>query len=74
MSNVWMKKNKKANAIFIDLFALLTIPLSMISVKVIPGFGSGSDWIDAVKMGYPVFWMIASLGISGLMISKQKSV
>lgn len=74
MSNVWMKKNKKANAIFIALFALLTIPLSMISVKVIPGFGSGSDWIDAVKMGYPVFWMIASLGISGLMISKQKSV
>lgn len=73
VSNMWMKMNRKTNSLYIALSTLLTIPLSLLAIRIFPCFGSGTNWIDAVKMGYPVFWMIASLGISGLMISKQKS-
>ncbi len=35
---------------------LLTILLSMVSITVLPGFGKDSEWIDSIKMGYPIFW------------------
>lgn len=74
VSNVWIKKSRRTNILYIALSTLFTIPLSMLAIRIFPCFGSGTNWIDSVKMGYPVFWMIASLGISGLMISKQKIV
>jgi len=42
------------------------IPLSLLSVKLIPGYGAGSGWIDAVKMGYPAFWITILLGVAAL--------
>ena len=68
----WIKKNKKTNMILISMLALLAIPLSLITIEINQGFGHQSGWVDAVKMGYPVFWTTIGLGFSGLIIARQK--
>jgi hypothetical protein len=45
--------------------------LSLISVFVIKGFGTGTQWIDAVKMGYPQLWLCVLLGFSGIYLVKN---
>jgi hypothetical protein len=53
---------------YATLFAaciLLMYVLSLGSIHVFKGFGSGMQWVDAVKMGYPAFWINILLGISG---------
>ena len=45
---------------------ICVIPLSLLSIKLIPGYGAGSGWIDAVKMGYPAFWITILLGVAAL--------
>lgn len=66
-----IKENKKINMVFITALLLLTIPLSLLTIQINSGFGSGTGWVDAVKMGYPVFWITMLLGLSGLMITRQ---
>jgi hypothetical protein len=50
----------------------MTIPLSLITILLIPGFGHQTGWIDAVKMGYPVFWVTVLLGVAGVWIKERK--
>ena len=45
---------------------ICVIPLSLLSIKLIPGYGASSGWIDAVKMGYPAFWITILLGVAAL--------
>lgn len=66
-----IKENKKINIVFIMALLLLAIPLSLLTIQINPGFGSGTGWVDSVKMGYPIFWVSMLLGFSGLIISKQ---
>lgn len=66
-----IKENKKINIFFITTLLLLTIPLSLLTIQINSGFGAGTGWVDAVKMGYPVFWISMLLGFSGLMIIRQ---
>ena len=67
----FIKKNKKINMLFTTLLILLTIPLSLLTIYINTGFGSGTDWEDAVKMGYPIFWTTMLLGLIGLIIARQ---
>lgn len=66
-----IKRNKKVNILYTTTLLLLTIPLSLVTVQVNPGFGSGTGWVDAVKMGYPIFWITIMLGLSGIIIAVQ---
>ncbi len=66
-----IKKNKKINVLFITMLLLLTIPLSWMTIYINTGFGHGTDWVDAVKMGYPIFWTTILLGLIGLIIARQ---
>jgi hypothetical protein len=51
------------------LLAFIVTPfLSMASIKIWPGFGTGTDWVDAVKMGYPIFWTTLTLGLTGFFV------
>lgn len=45
---------------------ICVIPLSLLSIKLIPGYGTSSGWIDAVKMGYPAFWITILLGVAAM--------
>ncbi len=51
------------------LFAALGAPvaLSLLTVQVFPGLGSGATLADAVKMGYPLFWIVLCLGAVSLL-------
>ncbi|MCP4437335.1 MAG: hypothetical protein GY810_00010 [Aureispira sp.] len=62
-----------------DRFHILTlivaliavVPMSLITVEYIPGFGVEDHFVDAVKMGYPVFWINVLLGITSFFMSRK---
>jgi hypothetical protein len=59
---------------FATLFVLCTFfmyLLSLVSVFILKGFGTGTQWIDAVKMGYPLLWICVLLGFSGIYLVKS---
>ncbi len=47
--------------------------LSFITIKLFPGYGNGTDWVDAVKMGYPVFYSILFIGLTAIWASSKLS-
>lgn len=67
-----IKTSTPSKAVYFVMFNILVVPLSMISILINSGFGSGTDWVDAVKMGYPVFWMTLMLGLMGIIAAWQK--
>jgi len=71
VANLNMGNTRKRNTVFITLLLIFTVPLSLFTVQLIPALGQGDDWIDAVKMGYPVFWITIFMGVSGIFISRQ---
>ena len=71
VTDKFISQNKKINILLITIFTLMTIPLSLFTIRIYSGLGTGSDWVDAVKMGYPVFWIIFVLGLSGIIIARQ---
>lgn len=62
-----------------DRFHILTlvvaliavVPMSLISVEYVPGFGVDDHFVDAVKMGYPVFWTNVLLGVTSFLMSRK---
>ena len=68
----WIKKNSRKNIFLISFLAVTPIPLSLLMVKIY-NFGGPTDtgWIDAVKMGYPFFWIATALGLAGTLIARQ---
>ena len=59
-------------AIFVLLIAMIApIFLGMLTVNIFPGYGYQKGLADAVKMGYPFFWVIVSMGIAGMLISSR---
>lgn len=71
VSNRLLVANKKRNIILIAIMGLLSIPAAWATVYILPGFGCCNDWVDAVKMGYPVFWITLLLGISSIIIARK---
>ncbi|HMV78661.1 MAG TPA: hypothetical protein PL048_06935 [Leptospiraceae bacterium] len=59
--------------IVLALGAVFAALLSLITVKLFPGYGNGADWVDAVKMGYPVFYSVLLTGLSSLWASLKLS-
>lgn len=66
-----LRKIKKINILYISLFVFGAIVLSNITIYMSTGFGNQTGWVDAVKMGYPVFWMLFALGVSGILVTKK---
>lgn len=64
-------KIRKFHILTFSLLPLTAIALSVLNILLIPGFGSQSGFIDAVKMGYPVFWTILLLGLTAFAFSKK---
>lgn len=56
---------KKVVILYITLATICIVPLSLFSITLFPGFGSQTNWVDAVKMGYPVFWATCIMGLIG---------
>lgn len=62
-------------AIFVLLIAMIApIFLGMLTINFFPGYGYQKGFADAIKMGYPFFWVIVSMGIAGMLISSRFQV
>jgi hypothetical protein len=48
---------------FLSAF-LLILPLSLVTIQVVPALHNETDLINAVKMGYPAFWSVLLIGIA----------
>jgi hypothetical protein len=59
-----MKVRKQQAALFL-ISVFLMFVLGIATVIFIPGYGYNSNLTDAVKMGYPQFWICILLGLSG---------
>jgi hypothetical protein len=53
-------------AVFISI-----VPASLISIEWVKGFASTESFVDAVKMGYPVFWLNTLLGWVSYAMAKR---
>jgi hypothetical protein len=73
VTNRWIKKNKKVNILLITFLIVSAIPLSLMTIQLNTGFGTQAEWVDAVKMGYPIFWTIVLLGLSAILVVRQKN-
>lgn len=51
---------------FVAAGILSVVPLSILTVRFLPGFGEGSTFVDAIKMGYPYFWIVGMMGLLGM--------
>ena len=57
--------DKRLTALFM-LNSVLMFVLGIITAFFIRGFGNGYSLADAVKMGYPQFWICILMGLSGV--------
>jgi hypothetical protein len=73
-SAIFIRKNTKKNILLISFLLPMAIPLSLLTIEINAGFGTGTGWVDAVKMGYPIFWTTMLLGISGILIEGQPDI
>ena len=58
---------RKQQLALFPLSVFLMFVLGSVTVFLIPGFGNGESIVDAVKMGYPQFWICTLLGITGIL-------
>jgi hypothetical protein len=59
--------------ILISVFAVpVAVFVAGLFCQFFPGFGTGDDFVDTIKMGYLVFWVCLFFGISGWIFSLQK--
>ncbi|MBK7871281.1 MAG: hypothetical protein IPJ74_11690 [Saprospiraceae bacterium] len=57
---------------FIALGIVTVVPLSILTVRLLPGFGEHKSFVDAVKMGYPFFWITVMMGLLGMRTAMWK--
>jgi hypothetical protein len=72
MTNRFLIKIRKMTIFLFIGSIVLSIIFGLITVNINSGFGSGSTFIDSVKMGYPIFWLNIFLGIIAIIIPKMK--
>ena len=60
-------KVRKQQVVLFILSVVLMFVLGNITVFLLRGFGYGDSLVDAVKMGYPQFWICILLGLSGIL-------
>ncbi len=61
-----MQVSKQQTVLFL-ISAFLMFVLGILTAVFIPGFGQSAMLADAVKMGYPQFWICMLLGASGIL-------
>ncbi len=62
---------QKKQIIYSMLGVIATILLSTGTVDFFPGYGNSTTFIDAIKMGYPFFWIVIIMGQIGFLTEKK---
>lgn len=66
------KLKVKASIFILVLVPFISMGLSLLTVFICPGFGFQTNFVDAVKMGYPQFFGVLCIGLTSVYFSKQK--
>lgn len=66
----YLQKLKIWTVFLFPLIIVMSCIFGTLTIKIHSGFGSSTDFIDAVKMGYPIFWLEIFLGTYAFLISK----
>lgn len=56
--NRWLSKLHRWTAGLLILGLVLTLPMSYVTIRLLPALNGSTDMVHAVKMGYPVFWTV----------------
>ncbi len=64
-------KSDRFHVMTLVIVFISVIPASLITVEWIPGYGNNITFIDSVKMGYPIFWLIVMLGFTSFLMVKK---
>lgn len=62
----WLQPLRWQHPVLVGSGIFLSLILSLITVKFIPAFNGHMELWDAVKMGYPFFWIVLLMGIVGI--------
>lgn len=62
----WLTPLRWQQALVVGGCILLPIPLSLLTLQFLPSFDGNHTFIDAVKMGYPFFWIVIMMGLAGI--------
>lgn len=74
VTNYFIKRNPKKNIFLISILGVAPIPLSLLMIHIYNYSDEKfTGWVEAVKMGYPMFWITLVMGISGWLIESQQS-
>ena len=62
--NTFLIRMSYWNILFNAVSLILLIPTSLVTILVLPSINGHQDYIHAVKMGYPMFWLVISMYLS----------
>jgi len=60
-----MRRVRFTHGFYIAIGIVMTVPLSLATVRLIPGLNGDTSFVSAVKMGYPFFWIVILMGFLG---------
>jgi len=67
----WLESLRWQQTLVFGAAMLLPYPLSLLSVQYLFNFSNDTLLMDAVKMGYPFFWITLLMGIAGLIATQN---
>lgn len=67
----WLQALRWQQTLIFGAAMLLSYPLSLLSVRYLFNFSKDRIFLDAIKMGYPFFWITLLMGIAGLIATKN---
>jgi hypothetical protein len=73
ITHYFMIKIRRRTVVLYIIAIVLSTGLGYLTVHFNRGFGTGTAFIDSVKMGYPIFWLNLFLGILPMLINTQKA-
>jgi hypothetical protein len=71
ITNRFLIKIQKMTILLFFGSIVFSIIFGLITLNINSGFGSGTTFIDSVKMGYPIFWLNIFLGLIVIIIIKM---
>lgn len=67
----WLQSLRWQQTLVFGAAMLLPYPLSVLSARLLFNFSKNPAFLDAIKWGYPFFWITLLMGIAGLIATKN---
>lgn len=61
-----LRRVRFTQGIYVAVGIMLALPLSFATIRIFPAWATSHSFVDAVKMGYPFFWIVLLMGFLGI--------